>query len=395
MIAHQIRPSAAAMRLSGEGAFEALARARELEALGHDVIHLEVGEPDFNTPEHIKNAGIAAIRHNATHYSPSAGIAALRDAVAEYAGRFRGLPAYAREEVVISPGLKPLIWNVMCALLDPGDEVIYADPAYPSYAGCSAYLQANAIPVPLLEAADFRLDLEALAATMSDRTKLLILNSPQNPTGGVLTRADLETIAELAMRHDVTVVSDEIYSRNLYDATFASIAQIDGMRERTIVLDGFSKAYAMTGWRLGYGVMPASIAKIVALVGQNSYSCTTTFVQEAGIAALEGPDDPVRAMVDEFRGRRDAIVAGLNSLPGISCRTPAGAFYVFPNVSQITLDDRRLASFILEEANVAGLGGSCFGAAGRGYMRFSYANSLEKIDAAIERMRAVLPRFVS
>jgi aspartate/methionine/tyrosine aminotransferase len=286
MIAHQIRPSAAASRLSGEGAFEALARARELEALGHDVIHLEVGEPDFNTPEHIKNAGIAAIQHNATHYSPSAGIAALRDAVAEYAGRFRGLPPYARDEVVISPGLKPLIWNVMCALLDPGDEVIYADPAYPSYAGCSAYLQANAVPVPLLESADFRLDLEALAATISDRTKLLILNSPQNPTGGVLTRSDLETIAELAIRHDVTVVSDEIYSRNLYDATFASIAQIDGMRERTIVLDGFSKAYAMTGWRLGYGVMPASIAKIVALVGQNNYSCTTTFVQEAGVAAL-------------------------------------------------------------------------------------------------------------
>ena len=394
MIAHQIRPSAAASRLSGEGAFEALARARELEALGHDVIHLEVGEPDFNTPEHIKNAGIAAIQHNATHYSPSAGIAALRDAVAEYAGRFRGLPPYARDEVVISPGLKPLIWNVMCALLDPGDDVIYADQAYPSYAGCSAYLQANAVPVPLLESADFRLDLDALAAKMSDRTKLLILNSPQNPTGGVLTRSDLETIAELAIRHDVTVVSDEIYSRNLYDATFASIAQIDGMRERTIVLDGFSKAYAMTGWRLGYGVMPASIAKIVALVGQNNYSCTATFVQEAGVAALEGPDDPVRAMVDEFRVRRDAIVAGLNSLPGISCRTPAGAFYVFPNVSQITMDDRRLASFLLEEANVAGLGGSCFGQAGRGYMRFSYANSLEKIDAAIERMRSVLPRFV-
>jgi aspartate/methionine/tyrosine aminotransferase len=394
MIAHHIRPSAAASRLSGEGAFEALARARELEALGHDVIHLEVGEPDFNTPEHVKNAGIAAIQHNATHYSPSAGIAALRDAVAEYAGRFRGLPPYARDEVVISPGLKPLIWNVMCALLDPGDDVIYADPAYPSYAGCSAYLQANAVPVPLLESADFRLDLDALAAKMSDRTKLLILNSPQNPTGGVLTRSDLETIAELAIRHDVTVVSDEIYSRNLYDATFASIAQIDGMRERTIVLDGFSKAYAMTGWRLGYGVMPASIAKIVALVGQNNYSCTATFVQEAGVAALEGPDDPVRAMVDEFRVRRDAIVAGLNSLPGISCRTPAGAFYVFPNVSQITMDDRRLASFLLEEANVAGLGGSCFGQAGRGYMRFSYANSLEKIDAAIERMRSVLPRFV-
>jgi aspartate/methionine/tyrosine aminotransferase len=232
MIAHEIRPSAAALRLSGEGAFEALARARELEALGVDVIHLEVGEPDFDTPEHVKRAGIAAIEHNATHYSPSAGIARLRDAAAEYAARFRGIAPFSREEVVISPGLKPLIWNVMCALLDPGDEVLFADPAYPSYAGCSAYLQARAVPIPLLESADFRLDLEVLAAKMSDRTKLLILNSPQNPTGGVLTREDLETIAALAIRHDVTVVSDEIYSRNVYDAAFASIAQLDGMRER-------------------------------------------------------------------------------------------------------------------------------------------------------------------
>jgi aspartate/methionine/tyrosine aminotransferase len=393
MIAHEIRPSAGALRLTGEGAFEALARARELEAQGRDIIHLEVGEPDCDTPEHVKLAGIAAIERNATHYSPSAGIAPLRDAIGEYAGRFRGLPAFSRDEVVVSPGLKPLIWNVMSALLDPGDEVIYADPAYPSYAGCSAYLQAHAVPVPLLESADFRLDLDVLAAKMSARTKLLILNSPQNPTGGVLTRGDLERIAELAIRHDVTVVADEIYSRNLYEGEFASILQIDGMRERTIVLDGFSKAYAMTGWRLGYGIMPASIAKIVALVGQNTYSCTAPFVQVAGIAALHGPDDAVLAMVAEFRVRRDAIVAGLNSLPGITCRTPLGAFYAFPNVSAITLDDRRLASFILEEANVAALGGSCFGAAGRGYMRFSYANSLTAIEGAIERMRAVLPRF--
>jgi aspartate/methionine/tyrosine aminotransferase len=395
MIAHGIRPSAAALRLSGEGAFEALARARELEALGRDVIHLEVGEPDFNTPEHVKRAGIAAIEHNATHYSPSAGIARLRDAIAEYAGRFRGVPAYSRDEVVVSPGLKPLIWNVMCALLDAGDQVLFADPAYPSYAGCSAYLQAEALPIPLLESSDFRLDLDVLAAKISDRTKLLILNSPHNPTGGVLTRSDLERIGELAIRHDVTVVSDEIYCRNLYEGTFASIATLDGMRERTILLDGFSKAYAMTGWRLGYGIMPAPVAKIVALVGQNTYSCTAPFVQEAGVAALEGPDDPVRAMVDEFRVRRDVIVAGLNSLPGITCRTPLGAFYAFPNVSQITSDDRKLASFFLEEANVAALGGSCFGAAGRGYMRFSYANSLEAIDTAIERMREALPRFTA
>ena len=391
MIAHEMRPSAAALRLSGEGAFVALARARELEALGHDVIHLEVGEPDFATPAHIKDAGIDAIRRDVTHYTPSAGAPALRDAIARYAGDFRGIAPFRRDEVVVSPGLKPLVWNVLSALLDPGDEMIYADPAYPAYAGCAAYLQARAIPIPLREATHFRLDLDRLAAAMSSRTKVLVLNSPHNPTGGVLTRDDLETIAALAIRHDVTVVSDEIYSRNLYDGDFVSIATLDGMRERTILLDGFSKAYAMTGWRLGYGVMPASIARTVALLAQNNYSCTAAFVQEAGIAALRGPDEPVRAMIDEFRVRRDAIVAGLNSLPGISCVVPDGAFYAFPNVSGVTPDDRKLASFLLEEAHVAGLGGSCFGDAGSGYMRFSYANSLENIERAIERMRAVLP----
>ncbi len=393
MIAHQIRPSAAALRITGEGAFIALARARELEALGADIVHLEIGEPDFETPAHVKRAGIAAIEQNRTHYAPSAGSPELRDAVAAYAARFRGLAPFSRENVVISPGLKPLVWNVMCALLDPGDEVVFADPAYPAYQSCSDYLQARAVPVPLLEAADFRLDLERLAAAMSERTKLLILNSPHNPTGGVLTREDLETIAELALRHDVTVVSDEIYSRNLYEGDFASIAQLDGMRERTIVLDGFSKAYAMTGWRLGYGVMPAAIAKIVVMFAQNNYSCVAPFVQTAGVEALTGPDDDVAAMVAEFRSRRDAIVAGLHSLPGVTCKMPPGAFYAFPNVSAITRDDRKLASFLLEEGHVAALGGSCFGEAGRGYMRFSYANSLEKIAVAVERMRAVLPRF--
>jgi aspartate/methionine/tyrosine aminotransferase len=393
MIGYHIRPSAGALRLSGEGAFEALARARELESLGHDVIHLEVGEPDFDTPAHIKAAGIAAIERNATHYSPSAGIAALRDAAAEYAARFRGIAPFARENVVISPGLKPLIWNVMAALLDPGDEIIFADPAYPAYAGSAAYLQAHAVPVPLLESTGFRLDLDMLAAKISPRTKVLALNSPHNPTGGVLTRSDIETIAELAIRNDVTVVSDEIYSRNVYDGSFFSIASLDGMRERTILLDGFSKAYAMTGWRLGYGIMPASIAKIVALLGQNNYSCTATFVQEAGVAALGGPDEPVHAMVAEFRVRRDAIVAGLNSLPGITCRTPDGAFYAFPNVTGVTRDDKKLAKFFLEEAYVAALAGAGFGEAGRGYMRFSYANSLANIEAAIARMRDVLPRY--
>lgn len=395
MIAHHIRPSSGALRLQSEGAFVALARARELEAQGRDVIHLGIGEPDFATADTIKDAAKAALDRNATHYTPSAGIAPLRDEIAAFGARFRGMPPFSRDEVVVSPGLKPLIWNVMTALLDPGDEVIYADPAYPSYASCSAYLQARAVPIPLLEATNFRLDLDMLAAKMSSRTKVLILNSPHNPTGGVLTRSDLETIAELALRHDVTVISDEIYSQNIYDGEFLSIATLDGMRERTIILDGFSKAYAMTGWRLGYGIMPAPIAKIVALVGQNTYSCSTTFVQEAGIEALRGPQEPVHEMVAQFRVRRDAIVAGLNSLPGVTCKLPDGAFYAFPNVGAITHDDRKLASFLLEEALVAVLGGSCFGDAGIGYLRFSYANSLDAIHTAIERMRATLPKFVA
>jgi aspartate aminotransferase len=393
MLATSIRTSAAISRLSSEGAFEALARARELEAQGKNVIHLEVGEPDFDTPEHIKAAGIAAIEANHTHYTPSAGIASLRDAIAAFAGKFRGMPAFARDEIVVSPGLKVLIWNVLSALLDPGDEVVFSDPAYPSYSGCASYLQAKAVPVPLLERTNFRLDLDRLTAAINDRTKVLILNSPHNPTGGVLTREDLEVIAKLAIAHDVTVVSDEIYCRNLYGSQFCSIVTLPGMKERTIVLDGFSKAYAMTGWRLGYGVMPASIASAVTLLGQNNYSCTTTFVQYAGIAALQGTDEPVKAMVAEFRKRRDAIVAGLNTIPGITCKVPDGAFYVFPNVSGVTPDDRKLASFLLEEAGVAALGGSCFGEAGRGFMRMSYATSLEEIDEALARIRAALPRF--
>ena len=394
MLATSIRPSQAIARLSSEGAFEVLARAHELEAMGRDIVHLEIGEPDFDTPEHIKAAGIRGIEDNATHYTPSAGIVRLRAAIASYASRFRGVsPEFAADEVVVSPGLKPLIWNVLCALIDPGDEVVFADPAYPAYASCTSYLQAKVVPVPLLERTGFRLDLDELAAKMSGRTKVLILNSPHNPTGGVLTRGDLETIAELAMRHDVTVVSDEIYSRNVYGAEFFSIAALPGMRERTIVLDGFSKAYAMTGWRLGYGIMPAHVARAVALMGQNTYSCTASFVQLAGIEALEGPDEPVQAMVDEFRVRRDTIVAGLNALPGVRCATPDGAFYVFPNITGVTPDDRVLGSFFLEEAGVAALGGSYFGAAGKGYLRMSYATSLDHIGLALDRMRTALAKF--
>lgn len=393
MITTPLPESAALSRLGRESAFEVLARARELEAQGHDVVHLEIGEPDFNTPEHIKRAAIAAIEHNESHYTPSAGIANLRDTIAAYAARLRGMAPFSREEVVVTPGAKPLIWNTLSALLDPGDEMVYADPAYPAYASCASYLGAKAVPVPLLERTGFRLDLDELAARISPRTKLLVINSPHNPTGGVLTREDLETIAALAIRNDVLVLADEIYCRNLYDGTFVSIASLPEMRERTIIVDGFSKAYAMTGWRLGYGIMPAHIARNVTLFNNNTFSCVATFVQHAGIEALEGPDEPVKEMVEEFRVRRDAIVSGLNKIPGVTCQTPAGAFYVFPNVSHFTSDDAALASYLLNDAHVAGLAGSSFGAAGRGYLRFSYAASLEHIATALDRLRTALPRF--
>jgi len=388
-----IPASAASSRLGTESAFDVLARARELEAQGRHVVHMEIGEPDFNTPEHIKRAGIVAIEDNQSHYTPSAGIPELRDAIAAYAARFRRMEPFDRSNVVVAAGAKPVIWNILSALLDAGDEMVFADPAYPAYASCAGYLGANAVPVPLLESKDFRLDLDELAAKLSAKTKVLVINSPHNPTGGVLTLDDLKTIADLAQRHDITVISDEIYSRNIYDAEFVSIATLPGMRERTIIVDGFSKAYAMTGWRLGYAIMPPDIARTVTLFNNNTFSCVATFVQYAGIAALEGPDEPVVAMVEEFRRRRDALVAGLNRLPGVSCKTPEGAFYAFPNVSQITTDDRKLASFILEQAGVGNLGGSCFGAAGKGYLRFSYATSLEEIGFALERMAEALPHF--
>jgi aspartate/methionine/tyrosine aminotransferase len=393
MLTSPIRASLAASRLGTESAFDVLARARELEALGHEVVHMEIGEPDFDTPDNVKDAGVRAIRENFSHYSPSAGIPDLRDAIAEYATKFRGVEPYERANVVVGPGAKPIIWNLLSALLDPGDEMLFADPAYPAYESCASYLGARPVPVPLLESKDFRLDLDELAAKISSKTKVLVINSPHNPTGGILTLSDLKTIADLALRHDLVVISDEIYSRNIYDAEFVSIAGLPGMRERTVIIDGFSKAYAMTGWRLGYAIMPADLARTVTLFNNNTFSCTATFVQRAGIEALQGPDHDVKAMVDEFRKRRDAIVDGLNKLPGISCKRPEGAFYVFPNVSQITNDDRALASFFLEEAHVGCLGGSCFGAAGKGYVRFSYATSLGHIELALKRIGEALPRF--
>ena len=383
----------AVSRLGSEAAFEVLARARELEAQGRSIVHLEIGEPDFDTPEHIKRAGVEAIEQNYSHYTPSAGIPELRDAIANFAAKLRGIAPWKRENVVVGPGAKPIIWNTLSALLDPGDEMVAADPGYPAYASCASYLQAQLVPVPLLESKDWRLDLDELSAKAGNRTKVMVLNSPQNPTGGVLGLEDYRVVAELADKWGFVVISDEIYCRTLYGNDFVSIAQLDGMRERCVIIDGFSKAYAMTGWRLGYGIMPEDLARTVSLFNNNTFSCVATFVQRAGLAALGGPDEPVQRMTQTFRERRDAIVAGLNAIPGFSCKLPEGAFYAFPNIQPITHDDRHFAKFLLEEAGVAALGGSCFGEAGRGYLRFSYANSIDNIRMALERIKEAVPRY--
>jgi aspartate/methionine/tyrosine aminotransferase len=380
-------------RLGSETAFEVLARARTLEAGGRSIVHMEIGEPDFDTPAHIKAAGIAAITDNYSHYSPSAGIVELRDTIAAYASTFRGVQPWTRDNVVVSPGAKPVIWNTLSVLLDPGDELIYADPAYPAYAAAAGYVGAKAVPVPLRESKNWRLDLDELAAKITNKTKVVVITSPHNPTGGVLTRDDLRVIADLAEHHGFLIMADEIYSRNIYGPEFASITQFDGLRERTIVIDGFSKAYAMTGWRLGYAIAPAKIARAITLFANNTYSCTATFVQRAGIAALTGPDEPVVQMNETFRQRRDVIVNGLNAIPNVSCTLPEGAFYAFPNISKITHDDKKLASFLLEEAGVACLGGSCFGPAGAGYLRFSYAASIDDIHKALAQIEKHLPDY--
>ncbi len=392
---HEDRLAEAVARLGSENAFEILARARELEARGRRVVHMEIGEPDFDTPDNIKKAAVDALYDNHTHYTPSSGLPSLRATIASYASRFRNVtPEWGPDNVVVSPGAKPVIWNTLSALLGPGDEFVYFDPAYPAYASCASYLQATVHAIPLLESRNWRMDLDELARRVSNKTKVVVINSPHNPTGGVLTRSDLEFIAELAQRYDFLVLADEIYSRNFYlDTEYLSIASLPGMHERTIVVDGFSKAYAMTGWRLGYAIMPADLAKTVTLFNNNTFSCVATFVQMAGIAALTGPDEAVQRMNEIFRARRDRLVNGLNDVAGMSCLLPEGAFYAFPNVSAITQDDRALAKFLLEEGGVACGGGSSFGAAGKGYLRFSYAASLDDIDWALHSIAKTLPKF--
>jgi len=375
-------------RLGTESAFDVLMRARALEAQGRDIVHLEIGEPDFDTPEHVVQAGIDALQRGDTHYTPAAGTPALRQAIAGYVGQTRGVPVVP-EQVVVTPGGKPVMFFVIMALAGPGDEVICPDPGFPIYASAVAFAGATPVPLTLREEDGFAVDPDALRALVNERTKLIILNSPHNPTGGVIPSAALDEIARLAVERGVPVLSDEIYSRMVYDGAFESITSRPGMAEQTVILDGFSKTYSMTGWRLGYGVMPAALAEQVTRLAVNTHSCVPGFTQVAGVAALTGSQAAVDAMVAEFRQRRDVVVAGLNAIPGVSCQVPAGAFYAFPNVSRLG-DSAAIADRLLDEGGVAVLDGGAFGAAGRGYLRLSYASSLDRLETALTRMRQVL-----
>ncbi|MCC6629149.1 MAG: pyridoxal phosphate-dependent aminotransferase [Chloroflexi bacterium] len=372
-------------RLGTETAFEVLARARALEAKGVDVVHLQIGEPDFDTPGNVVEAGVSALRGGATHYTPSAGIPDLRQAIVDDIRARRGLEA-SPDQVVVVPGGKPTMFFVMLALLEAGDEAIYPNPGFPIYESMINFAGATAVPLPLREENAFEVDVDELRSLITPRTRLLVLNSPANPTGGVLSREQIAAIAALAVEHDLMVMSDEIYSRILYEGEHVSIGTYPGMAERFILLDGFSKTWAMTGWRLGYGIFPPALAPHIVRLAVNSVSCTAGFTQMAGIEALRGPQDDVDAMLTEFRRRRQFIVDGLNAIPGISCVLPKGAFYAFPNISRLGVDSRTFATLLLDEYGVATLSGTAFGSYGEGYLRLSYANSVENIDKALGRI---------
>lgn len=374
-------------RLGTEGAFEVLARAKELEARGRDIIHLEIGEPDFPTPPHVIDAAERALRSGFTHYSPSAGLPQLREAVAQDAGKRRGIhidPA----EVVITPGAKPIYFFSILALVEPDDEVLYPDPGFPIYESMIRFTGARPVPYPLREEDDFDVAATAIGERMTSRTRLVIFNSPQNPTGGVMSRTQVSAVAQLLANRDVFIFSDEIYNRLIFEGAHSSFAEFQAVRDRTIILDGFSKAHCMTGWRLGYGIMPPELAEQVIRLMINSNSCTATFTQIAGIAALEGDQTNVDIMRDEFRRRRKVMVEGLNRIPGFRSVEPHGAFYAFPNITQTGLKSRELADALLNEAGVACLPGTAFGERGEGYLRFSFANSTENIEQALGRIAA-------
>ena len=377
-------------RLGTETAFEVLVRAKALEATGREIIHLEIGEPDFDTPANVIAAGQTALGGGHTHSTPAPGIAELREAIARDASARRGI-TFDPANVVVTPGGKPIMFFAILALVEEGDEVIYPNPGFPIYESMIRFVGGRPVPIQMDERRDFSLDAEQLCALIGPRTRMVILNSPHNPTGGVLTRQDLETIAATCRAHpDLIVLSDEIYSRMIYEGEHTSIAALPDMRERTIVLDGFSKTYAMTGWRLGYGLFPTELAPVISRLMTNSNSCTAAFTQLAGVEALTGPQDDVDAMVREFRARRDLIVAGLNQIRGVTCRQPHGAFYVFPNITGTGLSSREVADLLLQEAGVAVLAGTSFGEFGEGYIRLSYANSTANLQKALDRIKAML-----
>jgi aspartate/methionine/tyrosine aminotransferase len=376
-------------RLGTETAFEVLAKAKALECQGRDIVHLEIGEPDFDTPVNIREAAKRALDEGWTHYGPSAGLPENRKVISEYMKKYWDLD-YTTDEIVVVPGAKPIMFYTILACVEDTDEVIYPNPGFPIYESMINYIGAKAVPIQLREELDFRLDVNELASLVTDKTRLVIINSPQNPTGGVLTPEDLKAVADLAVKHDFMVMSDEVYNRIIYDGEHHSIASLPGMKERTIIIDGFSKTYAMTGWRLGWGAMPADLAPHITRLMTNSNSCACSFAQVAGMEGLTGPQDDSAKMVEAFRQRRDVIVDGMNSLPGVTCKKPRGAFYVFPNITGTGKDEKFLADYFLNEAGVACLAGTSFGAYGKGYIRFSYANSVDNIEKAISRMGEAL-----
>jgi aspartate aminotransferase len=382
---HELQLARRMSRLGTETAFEVLNKARALERQGKNIIHLEIGEPDFNTPGNVIEAGVDALHNGWTHYGPSAGLPELRQTIADYVGRTRGVKV-SSEEVVVVPGGKPIIFFVITALIDEGDEVIYPNPGFPIYESMIQFVGGKAVPIQLREERDFSVDVNELAGLITERTRLIILNSPHNPTGGVMPRRDVEQVARVIGDRNILVLSDEIYSRLLFEGEHFSLMSAPGMQERTILLDGFSKTYAMTGWRMGYGVMRADLATQITRLNTNSISCTASFTQMAGVEALRGDQSSVERMCAEFKRRRDVFVAGLNKIKGFSCRMPKGAFYVFPNITKTGWKSKPLADALLEQAGVAALSGTSFGAFGEGYMRFSIANSMENLEQALDRI---------
>ncbi|MEM2936960.1 MAG: pyridoxal phosphate-dependent aminotransferase [Candidatus Bathyarchaeia archaeon] len=379
--------------LGTETAFEVLAKAKALERQGKNILHLEIGEPDFDTPKHIKDAAVKALYAGYTHYVPAAGIQELREAIAEDVAKSRNIEVDP-EEVVVTPGAKPIMFFAILACVNPGEEVLYPNPGFPIYESVINFVGAKPVPVPLKEDNDFGIDHEYVKEHVTKKTKMIIINSPGNPAGNVLTKDDLKLIADcVADRDDVLVLSDEIYNRIIYEGEHESIASLPGMKEKTIILDGFSKTYAMTGWRLGYGVMRKDLAQKITQLMINSNSCTCAFVQMAGIEALKGPQDSIGKMVEEFRKRREVIVSGLNKLKGVTCKKPRGAFYVFPNITRTGMKSQELSDYMLNKAGVAVLPGTAFGAYGEGYLRLSFATSVENIKKALDRMSEALEKL--